>query len=47
MTKCNFAGDEAAGESWTDKILANKADMSIKSKPAALGEGAEEDEWVR
>lgn len=47
MTKCNFAGDEAAGESWTDKIMANKVDVPSKVKPAALGEGAEEDEWVR
>ncbi|MCJ8733353.1 hypothetical protein PDJAM_G00222300 [Pangasius djambal] len=45
VTKCNFAGDEAAGESWTDKIMANKADAPSKAKPAALGEGAEEDEW--
>lgn len=47
VTKCNFAGDEAAGESWTDKIMANKADVPSKAKPAVLGEGAEEDEWVR
>ncbi|TSS72688.1 Arpin [Bagarius yarrelli] len=47
VTKCNFAGDEAAGTSWTDKIMANKADAASKAKPSALGEGAEEDEWVR
>lgn len=47
VTKHNFAGDEAAGDSWTDKIMANKADTPSKAKPAALGEGAEEDEWVR
>lgn len=46
MTKCNFAGDEKAGASWTDKIMANKADGSIQ-KPGGGGEGAEEDEWVR
>ncbi|KAI5098216.1 arpin [Silurus meridionalis] len=45
VTKCNFAGDEAAGGSWTDKIMANKGDAQCKAKPATLGEGAEEDEW--
>ncbi|KAK3549239.1 hypothetical protein QTP70_034237 [Hemibagrus guttatus] len=45
VTKHNFAGDEAAGESWTDKIMANKADAPSKAKQTALGEGAEEDEW--
>nr|XP_029490929.1 arpin-like [Oncorhynchus nerka] len=28
VTKCNFAGDEKAGASWTDKIMANKSDVS-------------------
>uniref|UniRef100_A0A674CNE3 Arpin n=1 Tax=Salmo trutta TaxID=8032 RepID=A0A674CNE3_SALTR len=28
MTKCNFAGNEKAGASWTDKIMANKSDVS-------------------
>ncbi|KAM9481243.1 arpin [Clarias gariepinus] len=45
VTKCNFAGDEAAGKSWTDKIMANKADAPSKVKPSELGEGVEEDEW--
>ncbi|MED6240030.1 hypothetical protein ATANTOWER_014989 [Ataeniobius toweri] len=49
VTKCNFAGDEKAGASWTDKIMANKADGSGSQKPggggAAAGDGAEEDEW--
>ncbi|XP_053479102.1 arpin [Ictalurus furcatus] len=45
VTKCNFAGDGAAGESWTDKIMANKGDAASEAKPAALGDRAEEDEW--
>ncbi|KAM6936786.1 arpin [Xenentodon cancila] len=44
VTKCNFAGDEKAGASWTDKIMANKANASTSQKPGG-GEGAEEDEW--
>ncbi|XP_031582730.1 arpin [Oreochromis aureus] len=44
VTKCNFAGDDKAGASWTDKIMANKADASSTQKPGG-GEGAEEDEW--
>uniref|UniRef100_A0A3B3YGR1 Arpin n=2 Tax=Poecilia mexicana TaxID=48701 RepID=A0A3B3YGR1_9TELE len=47
VTKCNFAGDEKAGASWTDKIMANKTDGSSSQGPGAAGEGAEEDEWVR
>uniref|UniRef100_A0A3Q2R2T6 Arpin n=1 Tax=Fundulus heteroclitus TaxID=8078 RepID=A0A3Q2R2T6_FUNHE len=45
VTKCNFAGDEKAGASWTDKIMAKKADGSSSQKPGGAGEGAEEDEW--
>lgn len=45
VTKCNFAGDEKAGASWTDKIMANKADAVSTQKPGQ-GEGADEDEWV-
>ncbi|XP_034734522.1 arpin [Etheostoma cragini] len=44
VTKCNFAGDEKAGASWTDKILANKAD-AVGAQGPGHGEGAEEDEW--
>lgn len=47
VTKCNFAGDEKAGASWTDKIMANKADAGSSQKPGGEGDGAEEDEWVR
>ncbi|XP_068169990.1 arpin [Antennarius striatus] len=43
VTKCNFAGDEKAGASWTEKIMANKADAV--DAPRGEGEGAEEDEW--
>ncbi|XP_008278459.1 arpin [Stegastes partitus] len=45
VTKCNFAGDEKAGASWTDKIMANKANAASNPNPAGGGEGAEEDEW--
>ncbi|XP_018559637.1 arpin isoform X2 [Lates calcarifer] len=45
VTKCNFAGDEKAGASWTDKIMANKTDTGSAQKPGGEGEGAEEDEW--
>lgn len=45
VTKCNFAGDEKAGASWTDKVMANKADTVSTQKPGGEGEGAEEDEW--
>ncbi|XP_060892277.1 arpin [Labrus mixtus] len=44
VTKCNFAGDEKAGASWTDKILANKAGSAGTERPGD-GDGAEEDEW--
>lgn len=46
MTKCNFAGDEKAGASWTDKIMANKGD-AVSAQAGGEGEGAGEDEWVR
>lgn len=45
VTKCNFAGDENAGASWTDKIMANKADGGKSQTSGGAGEGAEEDEW--
>ncbi|KAK5867985.1 hypothetical protein PBY51_012434 [Eleginops maclovinus] len=45
VTKCNFAGDEKAGASWTDKIMSNKMDAASSQKPGGEGEGAEEDEW--
>ncbi|XP_034541567.1 arpin [Notolabrus celidotus] len=45
VTKCNFAGDEKAGASWTDKIMANKADAGSSLKPGGEGAGADEDEW--
>ncbi|TMS05481.1 Arpin [Larimichthys crocea] len=45
VTKCNFAGDEKAGASWTDKIMANKADGGSAQKSGGEGEGADEDEW--
>uniref|UniRef100_UPI0037E98D7C arpin n=1 Tax=Semicossyphus pulcher TaxID=241346 RepID=UPI0037E98D7C len=45
VTKCNFAGDEKAGASWTDKIMANKGGAGSSQKPGGDGDGAEEDEW--
>uniref|UniRef100_A0A1A8SQ37 Arpin n=1 Tax=Nothobranchius rachovii TaxID=451742 RepID=A0A1A8SQ37_9TELE len=47
VTRCNFAGDEQAGASWTDKIMANKSDTSgcQNAGGGGGGEGAEEDEW--
>lgn len=45
VTKCNFAGDDKAGASWTDKIMANKAGAESNQRPGGEGEGAEEDEW--
>ncbi|XP_055365383.1 arpin isoform X2 [Betta splendens] len=44
VTKCNFAGDEKAEASWTDKIMANKANTGSAQNPGE-GAGAEEDEW--
>ncbi|XP_029986068.1 arpin [Sphaeramia orbicularis] len=44
VTKCNFAGDEKAGASWTDKIMANKAEGDAVQKTED-GDGAVDDEW--
>uniref|UniRef100_A0A672ZBZ0 Arpin n=1 Tax=Sphaeramia orbicularis TaxID=375764 RepID=A0A672ZBZ0_9TELE len=41
VTKCNFAGDEKAGASWTDKIMANKAEGDAVQKTED-GDGAGE-----
>ncbi|KAL4623540.1 arpin isoform X2 [Arapaima gigas] len=45
VTKCNFAGDEHAGASWTDKIMANKAGGGGAAETGGPGEGAGDDEW--
>ncbi|XP_018594828.2 arpin [Scleropages formosus] len=45
VTKCNFAGDEHTGASWTDKIMANKVVEGDAAKTDRPGEGAEDDEW--
>ncbi|XP_061679651.1 arpin [Syngnathoides biaculeatus] len=45
VSKCNFAGDEITGASWTDKIMANKAGTNNIQKPACEGEGSQLDEW--
>lgn len=47
VTKCNFAGDENAGASWTEKIMANKSDQEKTGKSVGQGEGADDEEWVR
>ncbi|XP_039598438.1 arpin-like, partial [Polypterus senegalus] len=47
VTKCNFAGDEKAGASWTDKIMANKSSSAGGSEPLRHGDGADEDEWMK
>lgn len=46
VTKCNFAGDKKAGDSWTDNIFATKSKNEQEDKGSSRGEGAEEDEWV-
>uniref|UniRef100_A0A672ZD04 Arpin n=1 Tax=Sphaeramia orbicularis TaxID=375764 RepID=A0A672ZD04_9TELE len=43
VTKCNFAGDEKAGASWTDKIMANKAEGDAVQKTED-GDGAVDDD---
>ncbi|XP_037110757.1 arpin [Syngnathus acus] len=45
VSKCNFAGDEKTGASWTDKIMANKGVADYAQKPGGEGEGSQEDEW--
>lgn len=47
VSKCNFAGDENTGASWTDKIMANKTGEADTQKPGGEGEGTQDDEWVR
>ncbi|XP_061426929.1 arpin [Lethenteron reissneri] len=46
VTRCNFAGDAAAGASWTDKILGVKSGLDAPPPGAGGdGEGAADDEW--
>lgn len=46
VTRCNFAGDQKAGASWTDKVLANKAGGDNATQtPGIEGDGAEDNEW--
>ncbi|XP_002741764.1 arpin-like [Saccoglossus kowalevskii] len=40
---CNYAGGEAAGGSWTDKIMAVKAEQETKDEED--GAGADDNEW--
>uniref|UniRef100_A0A8C7S111 Arpin n=1 Tax=Oncorhynchus mykiss TaxID=8022 RepID=A0A8C7S111_ONCMY len=37
VTECNLAGDEKAGASWTDKIMANKSDVSNGMEDSPIG----------
>ncbi|XP_074863252.1 arpin isoform X6 [Carettochelys insculpta] len=46
ITKCNFAGDRQVGASWTDNIMANRAQGGPAPAPREQGDGAEEDEWL-
>ncbi|XP_028813242.1 arpin [Denticeps clupeoides] len=45
VTKCNFAGDTNAGDSWTDKIMANKAEGGNAATSGGHGDGADDEEW--
>ncbi|KAJ8417414.1 hypothetical protein AAFF_G00286410 [Aldrovandia affinis] len=45
VTKCNFAGDEHTGASWTDKIMAKKDGGGDVPVAGGLGDGAEDEEW--
>lgn len=44
LSRCNFAGGEKAGASWTDKFMAKKAEAA--DGQTAGGEDGGEDEWV-
>ncbi|XP_078097271.1 arpin isoform X2 [Mustelus asterias] len=45
VTKCNFAGSEKTGTSWTDNIFAAKCKNEQEAKARSQGEAADEDEW--
>ncbi|XP_053128456.1 arpin [Hemicordylus capensis] len=45
VTKCNFAGEQQAGASWTDNIFANKQHGELAGEPRGPGDGAEDAEW--
>ncbi|XP_020376371.2 arpin isoform X3 [Rhincodon typus] len=45
VTKCNFAGGEQVGASWTDNVFAAKHKTEQEAKVSTQGEGADEDEW--
>ncbi|XP_038669995.1 arpin-like [Scyliorhinus canicula] len=45
VTKCNFAGGEKMGTSWTDNIFAAKSKKEQDGKGSTPGEGAADDEW--
>uniref|UniRef100_A0A8C5KVQ3 Arpin n=1 Tax=Jaculus jaculus TaxID=51337 RepID=A0A8C5KVQ3_JACJA len=46
VTKCNFAGDEKTGTSWTDNIMAQKSSAVATAEIREQGDGAEDEEWV-
>ncbi|XP_060709043.1 arpin isoform X4 [Hemiscyllium ocellatum] len=45
VTKCNFAGGEKVGTSWTDNVFAAKCKTEQEAKTSTQGEGVDEDEW--
>lgn len=46
VTKCNFAGDQQAGATWTDNIFAKKDGGRPMAESRGPGDGAEDAEWV-
>ncbi|GCC38450.1 hypothetical protein chiPu_0016964 [Chiloscyllium punctatum] len=45
VAKCNFAGGEKVGTSWTDNVFAAKCKTEQEAKTSTQGEGVDEDEW--
>ncbi|XP_071464724.1 arpin isoform X2 [Marmota flaviventris] len=45
VTKCNFAGDQKTGASWTDNIMAQKSSDGAAVEIREQGDGAEDEEW--
>lgn len=45
VTHCHVVGDGQAGASWTEHVLAHRAQGGPSPEPRGQGDGAEEDEW--
>ncbi|XP_075774144.1 arpin isoform X2 [Pelodiscus sinensis] len=45
VTHCHVVGDGQAGASWTEHVLAHRAQGGPGPEPRGQGDGAEEDEW--